>query len=117
MKHDHTFFQNRECRYFPCHPEADAETFNCLFCYCPLYHFKDCGGESAMRGLVKDCTACLKPHAPGGYGHVQARLARFFAARRTARTSVPSDGPTESSGPKDSDEPAAVPCPEPTPQA
>jgi Zn-finger protein len=84
VKHDHTFFQNRECTYFPCHAGADPETFNCLFCYCPLYHFKDCGGDFARRGLVKDCTRCLRPHGPGGYAHVQARLGKYFAARRKA---------------------------------
>ena len=33
----YAFFQNRACEFFPCHKGADAENFNCLFCYCPLY--------------------------------------------------------------------------------
>ena len=45
MSH-YDFFQNRECEYFPCHPNADPETFSCLFCYCPLYALGDkCGGN------------------------------------------------------------------------
>ena len=40
------FFQNRECRYFPCHTGVPEEEFNCLFCYCPLYTLgRKCGGN------------------------------------------------------------------------
>ena len=78
-------FRNHECEYFPCHKGADAETFNCLFCYCPLYFLKDCGGHPAWRGKVKDCTPCSLPHAPGGYEKVLARLGRAFADLREGR--------------------------------
>ena len=45
MSH-YDFFQNQECEYFPCHAGADPESFNCLFCYCPLYALGDkCGGS------------------------------------------------------------------------
>ena len=37
MSENFKFFQHRECEFFPCHENANAETFNCLFCYCPLY--------------------------------------------------------------------------------
>lgn len=36
MENSHRFFENRECKYFPCH--KGLEDFNCLFCYCPLYN-------------------------------------------------------------------------------
>ena len=68
MEH-YQFFQNKECEYFPCHAGADPETFNCLFCYCPLYALgQDCGGNCryTQQG-IKDCSACLRPHSPGGY--------------------------------------------------
>ena len=40
------FFQDRECRFFPCHKGVAEEEFNCLFCYCPLYTLgKKCGGN------------------------------------------------------------------------
>ena len=43
---NYDFFQNKECEYFPCHKNADKESFNCLFCYCPLYCLGDkCGGN------------------------------------------------------------------------
>lgn len=80
----HAFFQNRECRYFPCHRDADQASFNCLFCFCPLYFLDDCGGDFAMLSGVKDCTRCVKPHEPGGYERTLARLKREFEARREA---------------------------------
>ena len=56
----YTWFQNKECEYFPCHD--DVEDFNCLFCYCPLYR-------------MKDCSFCLLPHnGAEGYAYVLAKL-------------------------------------------
>ena len=44
-QNDHTYFANRECKFYPCHSGA-GEDFNCLFCYCPLYALGDrCGGN------------------------------------------------------------------------
>jgi Zn-finger protein len=76
------FTQNRACRYFPCHPGADPDTFNCLFCYCPLYFLENCGGKFEMLSGVKDCTRCLRPHNPGGYEDIVARLKRELGERR-----------------------------------
>ena len=73
MRH-YACFQNRECEFYPCHPGADPERFNCLFCYCPLYHRADCGGDYVNRNGVKDCTACLYPHDPDNYDEICARL-------------------------------------------
>lgn len=78
--------QNTACEYFPCHKDCGQEggaTFNCLFCYCPLYFLKDCGGNPGWRGLVKDCTGCTLPHAPGGYEKVMARLKLAFDELRS----------------------------------
>ena len=36
------FFSNIFCQHYPCH---DIENQNCLFCFCPLYHMEDCGGD------------------------------------------------------------------------
>jgi len=65
-------FSNRECEYFPCHKNADADSFNCLFCYCPLYALGDkCGGRFKFTETgVKDCSDCLIPHSKGGYDYV-----------------------------------------------
>ena len=72
MRH-YAFFQNRECEFFPCHPTDRPEAFNCLFCFCPLYH-TDCGGNCVFRDGVKDCSACTYPHDPDNYDAVCARL-------------------------------------------
>ena len=57
------FFQNSECEWFPCHSAHSLENFSCLMCFCPLYHFKDCGGNFTMlNNGIKDCTNCTLPH-------------------------------------------------------
>jgi putative acetyltransferase len=59
----YAFVQNRACEYFPCHKTNDPDHFNCLFCFCPLYHDPDCGGDPQyLENGVKDCSACLVPH-------------------------------------------------------
>ena len=70
------FFQNRECEYFPCHPGADRENFNCLFCYCPLYALGDrCGGSfHYTKDGTKDCSGCLRPHIRINYEKILEKL-------------------------------------------
>lgn len=72
MMANYEFFQNRACEYFPCHSGADAENFNCLFCYCPLYALGDrCGGNFTYTpGGIKDCSACLRPHKRENYSNI-----------------------------------------------
>lgn len=75
MKHSASFFCNTDCEYFPCHRTADAEAFNCLFCYCPLYTFPDCGGHfSYTADGIKDCSACTLPHKAQNYGYILEKL-------------------------------------------
>ena len=71
----YSFFQNRECEYFPCHKGADPETFNCLFCYCPLYALgRKCGGNFRYNEKgFKDCTNCSFPHRKDNYEKVIGR--------------------------------------------
>ena len=66
---NYDFFQHKQCEYFPCHENADPETFSCLFCYCPLYALGDkCGGSFTYTEQgIKDCSACLKPHRRENY--------------------------------------------------
>jgi len=75
IKFSSKFFQNKECEYFPCHNIKDVNKFNCLFCYCPLYHLKDkCGGNfkylETKNGEVKDCSKCTLPHLSNNYDKV-----------------------------------------------
>ena len=59
-----TFVQNLACPYFPCHAGVDASSFNCLFCYCPLYALGSaCGGAYAYTDAgIKDCSGCTRLH-------------------------------------------------------
>lgn len=75
------FFQNRECKFFPCHGVQDEDDFNCLFCYCPLYLDDNCIGSPEYiitgRGQrIKDCSSCLVVHSPEMYDEVIAHLRR-----------------------------------------
>ena len=69
MENSYRFFENRDCKYFPCH--KGQEEFNCLFCYCPLYRMKDCPGNPMYlereSGSLKVCTKCTFPHRPENY--------------------------------------------------
>lgn len=72
-KNSYEYFQNIECEYFPCH-KKNGEYFNCLFCYCPLYLIKECGGNYIYYKGVKDCSNCLIPHSEGGYDYINKKL-------------------------------------------
>ena len=76
---NYDFFQNRECEYFPCHPNADPERFSCLFCYCPLYALgENCGGHFTYTEQgFKDCTSCLRPHCRENYDSITAQVAKI----------------------------------------
>lgn len=69
MEHSYRFFENRDCRYFPCH--KGLADFNCLFCYCPLYGREHCPGNPHYMEkngrTIKVCTDCNFPHRPKNY--------------------------------------------------
>lgn len=57
------FFRNDNCEFFPCHNVRNVDDFNCLVCFCPLYHMDKCGGEyTILDNGIKDCTQCSLPH-------------------------------------------------------
>jgi len=72
----YNYFQNRECKYFPCHDSADPDNFSCLFCFCPLYALGDrCGGSfEYLSNGIKDCSRCLKPHKMENYDKICEKL-------------------------------------------
>ena len=86
VKKHYSFFCNRECEFFPCHPGADPNRFNCLFCYCPLYALGErCGGNFTYTEKgIKDCTNCLIPHDPDNYDLI---ISRFSEIAELARRS------------------------------
>lgn len=69
MENSYKFFENRECKYFPCH--QGLEHFNCLFCYCPLYQKDNCPGKPQYYKVngkeIKVCTDCTFPHQAEHY--------------------------------------------------
>lgn len=75
----YTFFQNTKCEFFPCHKTDQPDTFNCLFCYCPLYAMGEkCGGNwRILDNGVKDCSECMVPHRRENYGLIVEKLAAF----------------------------------------
>lgn len=66
------YFENRDCRFYPCH--KGMEHLNCLFCYCPLYHMEDCPGVYTYKQIrdraVKVCTNCQFPHIEENYPEI-----------------------------------------------
>ena len=75
----YSFFQHRDCEFFPCHKTEHPEDFNCLFCYCPLYTLgSSCGGNCAwLPDGTKDCSGCLLPHGRGSYAYVIGKFGRL----------------------------------------
>ncbi|MDM8534866.1 cysteine-rich small domain-containing protein [Clostridiaceae bacterium HSG29] len=73
MSMKYKYFEHKECEYFPCHTYPHKD-FNCLFCYCPLYPFKDCGGNYEMLDKIKDCSNCILPHRPENYNYIIDKL-------------------------------------------
>ncbi len=69
MENSHRFFENTECKYFPCHKGLDE--LNCLFCYCPLYNREKCPGNPQFvekdGKMIKVCTDCTFSHRPENY--------------------------------------------------
>jgi Zn-finger protein len=74
MKNTYKFFENKACKYHPCHFKGQ----NCLFCYCPLYLHKDCRGQyELLDNGVKDCTSCTLPHLPENYDSIVEVLGKI----------------------------------------
>lgn len=76
MENSYRFFENKDCKYFPCH--KGLTEFNCLFCYCPLYRLEHCPGNPryfAKNGRrIKDCSGCTFPHDPEHYDTIMQIL-------------------------------------------
>ena len=76
IRQSYKFFNNRACKYFPCHETQKPDELNCLFCFCPLYAMDDkCGGifEYTKKG-VKVCMNCSWPHNPESYSLIMDKL-------------------------------------------
>ena len=93
MVNSHKFFNNHECKYFPCHTMPDKDNFNCLYCYCPLYPLGDkCGGnfkyienEPCQRDLPEDTR---RPQGAPREAGIMKRALSVFAKRKFKNKSV-----------------------------
>jgi len=73
MLGSYQFFENKACKFYPCH--KGLRKINCLFCYCPLYSYDDCGGDyTYSESGCKDCSNCLLPHKEDGHGYINGFL-------------------------------------------
>ena len=76
MENSHKYFENRDCKYYPCHEGIDE--VNCMFCFCPMYGIEECPGKPEYiekEGVkVKKCTGCTFPHKPENYEHIMQVL-------------------------------------------
>lgn len=73
------FMCNVTCPWFPCHKDVPEDTFNCLFCYCPLYSYQNCGGQYTMlKNGWKDCSACTFPHENANADDLVSRLVQLY---------------------------------------
>lgn len=79
MEYSYRFFENKDCKYFPCH--KGLEDFNCLFCYCPMYRMEKCLGNPnyLKKGdrVIKVCTDCTFPHQPENYDKIIKMLKEY----------------------------------------
>lgn len=90
----YAFFVNESCEFFPCHVGIDKSSFNCLFCYCPLYALgSSCGGcfEYLPSG-IKSCEKCTFPHRRENYDRI---IGRFPELAELARDRKTEDNPSD----------------------
>lgn len=80
LKKHYKFIQNNKCEFFPCHKTDNIDTFNCLFCFCPLYVLKDkCGGSFTYTDKgIKDCSSCIIPHNEKGYDYIISKIGEII---------------------------------------
>lgn len=78
MSQHYKFFNHHQCEYYPCH-QLEPEKLNCLFCFCPLYVLKDCGGNYKIIDQIKDCSDCLLPHHKENYDYIMQQYHKLIA--------------------------------------
>jgi Zn-finger protein len=66
MKNSYKFFENRSCKFYPCH--KNLKQINCLFCFCPLFTYP-CPN--------RPCEKCIFPHKPENYEKLIKLLKRL----------------------------------------
>ena len=85
MENSYKYLKNEACAYFPCHVGYEGDAFNCMFCYCPMYCYKDCLGQPDYKKtengkLIKMCDKCTYPHVPENYDKIVAFLKKKYCS-------------------------------------
>ena len=85
-----SFFCNKDCECFPCHATNDPDSFNCLFCYCPLYTLGEkCGGKFSYTSKgIKNCSSCLLPHSQNAVNYIRSRFAEISALAKVRQSGM-----------------------------
>lgn len=70
MESSYKFYENKQCKYHPCHKGLGE--INCMFCYCPFYAWEKCPGLNEYKVIadgrkIKVCTDCNFPHDANNY--------------------------------------------------
>lgn len=78
MENSYKFFENKECKYYPCH--NGVKNINCMFCFCPLYNIENCPGNYQIIETngkkIKDCMNCIFPHKAENYDIIMTLLSK-----------------------------------------
>ncbi|MCR5668530.1 MAG: cysteine-rich small domain-containing protein [Lachnospiraceae bacterium] len=76
MENSYRYFENRDCKFYPCHKGLEHQ--NCLFCYCPMYFLDSCLGNPNYIDRdgkhIKDCSNCVVPHKSENYDKIMNYL-------------------------------------------
>ncbi|MBQ1902004.1 MAG: metal-binding protein [Lachnospiraceae bacterium] len=76
MENSYRYFENHECRFYPCH--SGQKEMNCLFCYCPMYFLDSCLGSPEYiekdGKRIKNCSNCTFPHKAENYSQIMKFL-------------------------------------------
>jgi len=79
MKNSYKFFQNKNCKYFPCHKNIDLNVkeemnWNCLFCFCPIFPQRKTNAVCLVCG---PCEKCWFPHRAKNYERIIEMLKKL----------------------------------------
>lgn len=88
MENSYKYFENQECKAFPCHAIHGDGYMNCLFCFCPLYGETNCPGNySFLDDGTKDCSNCTWIHNINNYETIMQILTNKI--KRDAQARLP----------------------------
>lgn len=81
-----SFFENKDCKYFPCH--KGLADFNCLFCYCPMYRLEHCPGNPRYFEKMADGSRIARAAPSRMIRSIMIRSCRFCGRIRHCPTAA-----------------------------